>query len=137
MFFELAMAREAFDEAERLLDVRYGTLAKPAPLPRSPTAAPEAMMRSLEWSHYQGQRAVIAARRGRGDEARRLLADAEAEVAKVARVLAGAASPAATNARGSDPSRDFMLPVVESTVLSIELAWARPIAEARLAAIGR
>lgn len=27
--------------------------------------------------------------------------------------------------------------VVESTVLSIELAWARPIAQARLAAIGR
>jgi tetratricopeptide (TPR) repeat protein len=188
MFFELAMAREAFDEAERVLELRFAPIKKPVAMPRSQTPDPDVVLTWLEWSQYQSQRAVVAARRGRADEARRLMAEAEAQVAKVDEVLATVALPAAPNAPHSNVSGGFMLPtgevafwlgdtarairmlsteylklprhnlllgqayereqslaearaaytrVVESTVLSIELAWARPIAQARLAAIGR
>jgi tetratricopeptide (TPR) repeat protein len=188
MFFELAMAREAFDEAERVLELLYGPVKKPVAMARSQTAEFDVIMTGLEWSQHQSQRAIIAARRGRADEARRLMAEAEAQVAKVDQLLATVAPPAAPNAPRSNAGAESILPagelafwlgdtaraipllsaeyvklprhnlllgqayereqklaearaaytrVVESTLLSIGLAWARPIAQARLAAIGR
>ena len=188
LFFELALARDAFDEAERVLALQYGPLKKPPAMARSQTPDPDALLTSLEWSKYQGQRAVVAARRGRADEARRLMAEAKAQVAKVDKVLVALAPPGLLDAPGANASSDSMLPigevafwlgdtalairalsteyvklprhnlllgqayervknlaearaaytrVVESPILSIGLAWARPIAQARLAAIGR
>jgi len=64
MFFELAVAREAFDEAERVLELHYGPIKKPVAMGRSQTPDPEVLLTWLEWIKYHGQRAVVAARRG-------------------------------------------------------------------------
>jgi len=188
MFFDLAMAGDAFDEAERMLEQHYGPIGKPPAIALSPPPDPHVLMTELGWMRYNAARAVVSARRGRAADARRFMAEAEAEAKQIDEVLAALASAAGLKAVSLNPSRELMLPegevafwlgdtsrairllstqdvkfphhslllgqacereqdlvaaraaytrVVESTELSIELAWARPIAQARLAAIGR
>jgi tetratricopeptide (TPR) repeat protein len=187
-FFELAMAGDAFDEAERMLERHYGPIEKPPAMAPSPTPDPHEIMTQLRWMRYNAQRAVVSARRGRDADARRFMAEAEVQAKKTAEFIATLASAAGSGAPSFDPRRELMLSegevafclgdtgrairlletegfrvprhnlllgqayereqhlaearaaytrVVESTELSIELAWARPIAQARLAAIGR
>ena len=188
MFFDLALAGDAFDEAERMLERHYGPIQKPPAMVPSSAPDPHALMTQLQWMRYNGQRAVVSARRGRAADARRFMAEAEARAKKIGEVVAAFASAAGSGAASLNPSRELMLPkgevafwlgdtsraiqllssedvtftrhnlllgqayereqnlaearaayarVVESTNLSIELAWARPIAQTRLAAIGR
>lgn len=188
MFFDLAMAGDAFDEAERMLEQYYGPIEKPPAIALSPPPDPHVLMTELRWMRYNAERAVVSARRGRAADAQRFMAEAETEAGKIDQVLAAIASAAGLNAVSLNPSRELMRPegevafwlgdtsrairllsaedvqftrhnlllgqayereqnlvgaravytrVVESTNLSIELAWARPIAQARLAAIGR
>jgi tetratricopeptide (TPR) repeat protein len=186
-FFDLATARDAFDEAERMLERHYGAIGKPPAIAPSTGADPHSIMAQLQWMRYNADRAVVAARRGRAADARRFMAEAEAEAKKIDEVVAAFASAAGSGPPSLNPSRELMAPegeiafwlgdtsraiqllsradlksthhdlllgqayereqnlaearaaytrVVESNDLSIELAWARPIAEARLAAIG-
>ena len=188
VFFDLAMAGDDFDEAERMLEQHYAPIKKPPALALSPPPDPHVLMTELRWMHYNADRGVVSARRGRAADARRFMAEAEAEARRIDEVLAAIASAAGLTAVSLHPTRDLMLPegevafwlgdtsrairllstedvksahhnlllgqayereqhlaearaaytrVVESTELSIELAWARPIAQARLAAIGR
>ena len=186
-FFDLAMAGDAFDEAERMLDQHYGPIAKPPAIVPSTTPDSHAVMTQLLWMRYNAEHAVVSARRGRAADARRFMAEAEAQAKQIGGVLANFAS--ATGSTVSlNPGRELVLPegevafwlgdtggairlladeevmsprhnlllgrayerehhlaearaaytrVIESTTVSIELAWARPIAQERLAAIGR
>jgi tetratricopeptide (TPR) repeat protein len=187
-FFDLAMAGDAFDEAEHMLERHYGPIEKPPAMAPSPAPDPHAVMTELRWMRYNAERAVVSARRGRAADARRFMAEAEAQAKKVDEVVAAFVAASGSGAASLNASRELMLPegevafwlgdtgrairllanedvrfprhnlllgqayereqnhaearaaytrVVESTNLSIELAWARPIAEARLAAIGR
>jgi tetratricopeptide (TPR) repeat protein len=182
-FFELAMAEDAFDEGERLLEQHYGPIEKPSAMAPS-SSWDHAVMAQLKWMRYNAQRAIVSARRGRAADARRLMAEAEAQAKKIDDVVESATGRASS----LNPHRELMLPegevafwlgdiarairllstegvksprhnlllgqayerehnlaearaaytrVGESTNLSIELAWARPIAQERLAAIGR
>ena len=186
-FFDLALAGDAFDEAERMLDRHYGPIEKPPAMAPSPSPDKHALMTQLRWMHYNADRAVVAARRGRAADARRFMAEAEAQAKQTGEVLAAFAS--ATGAAVSlNPSRELLVAqgevafwlgdtvlaiqrlanadvkyprhdlllgqayerennlaearaaytrIVESTNLTIELAWARPVAQERLTAIGR
>lgn len=186
MFFDLAMAREDFDEAERVLQRHYTQLAKPLD---APAADKDVILGRIVRVRYQGQRAVLAARRGRSEQARSLMAEAQAELSRInALILEKAPGPAPSSPPQANPYTEQILPMgeiafwlgdmtlaiellsaeyvklprhdlllgqayerernleaaraaytrlVESAILSIELAWARPIAQARLAAIGR
>ena len=187
-FFDLAMAGDAFDEAERMLERHYGPIEMPPAMPPSAAPDPHAIMTQLRWMRYNADRAVVSARRGRAADARRFMAEAEAKAKEIGEVLATFASAAGSGPPSLNPGRELMLPggevafwlgdtggairllatrdfrsprhnlllgqayereqnlaearaaytrVLESTELSIELAWARPIAQARLAAIGR
>jgi len=188
MFFDLAMAGDAFDEAERMLEQHYGPIEKPPAVALSPLPDQHVLMTGLRWMRYNADRAVVSARRGRAADSRRFMAEAEAEARRIDEVVAAFASAAGLKAVSLKPRRELMLPqgevafwlgdtsrairllstddfkvprhnlllgqayerekhlvearaaytrVVESTELSIELAWARPIAQARLTAIGR
>ena len=188
MFFDLAMAAEAFDEAERMLEQHYGPIEKPPAVALSPPPDPHVLMTGLRWMRYNADRAVVSARRGRAADAGRFMAEAQAEARRIDEMLAAIASAAGLSAVSLNPRRELMRPegevafwlgdtsravrllatedfksarhnlllaqayeheqhlvearaaytrVVESTELSIELAWARPIAQARLAAIAR
>jgi tetratricopeptide (TPR) repeat protein len=186
-FFDLAMASNAFDEADRRLAQFYGPITKPPAVAPLPAPDRHAIMAALEWMRYNAQRAKVCARRGQAAEARRFLAAAEAEAKELGDALTTFSSATGTKV-GLDPggelapsqaevaywlgdtSRTIRLladqklfnprlnlalgqayerqhelaqaraayaRVVESTELSIDLAWARPIAQERLAAIGR
>ena len=187
-FFDLAMAGDAFGQAERMLDQHYGPIAKPPAMAPSPTPDPHVVMTQLSWMRYNAQRAVVSARRGQAADARRFIGEAEAQAKQIDEALATFASATGTTVSLS-PRRELNLPesevafwlgdtggairllvdeevmsprhnlllgrayerehnfakaraaytrVIESTsVVSIELAWARPIAQERLAAIGR
>jgi tetratricopeptide (TPR) repeat protein len=194
LFLELALARGDFDEAERVVD-RFYRRAMPA-TPATQDAGGGALtasdaaagMQMLEQGKYCAQRAVIAARRGRAIDARRLLAEARAQLSqmyKLALTRLPEPPPDLSFADVTDEmrmpageiafwlgdmrraiellsaervrlprqglllgqaheregnvarARDAYTQVVENTVLSIDLAWARPQAEARLAALGR
>ena len=188
MFFDFAMAAEAFDEAERMLEQHYAPIEKPRAVALSPPPDPHVLMTELGWMRYNAARAVVSARRGRAADARRFMAEAEAEARQIDEVVGALASAAGLTAVSLQPKRELMLPqgevafwlgdtstairllstedvkfphltlllgqahereqhlgearaaytrVVETTELSIELAWARPIAQERLAAIGR
>jgi tetratricopeptide (TPR) repeat protein len=185
--FDLAMAAEAYDDADRALAAIYGSIEKPPALPASTMPDSHVLMPRLQWMRYNAQRAVVAARRGQAADARRLLAEADAQAKELGDVLARFSQTTGT-AVGLKPASELVLPkaeaafwlgdtaeavrlfatqalmaprhqlllaqacerehkpaearaayirVVESTQLSIELAWARPIAQERLAALGR
>ena len=187
-FFDLAMAEDAFDEAERMIIQHYGPIEKPKPVAPSLSPDPHAVMTQLGWMRYNAERAVVSARRGRAADARRFMAEAEAQAKQIGELLAALASAAGSGAVSFNPSRELMVAqgevafwlgdtglaiqllanqdvryprhnlllgqayerehnlaearaaytrIVESTNLSIELAWARPIALERLTAIGR
>jgi tetratricopeptide (TPR) repeat protein len=187
-FYELAMAADAFDEAERMLDEHYGRIGKPPAIPPSPPPDSKALMTELQWMRYNAQRAVVAARRGRGDDARRFSGEADAEAKKIDEMVAAIAAARGLTAVSLNASRELALTagevafwlgdvatairllsaddvrsthqnlllgqayeraqnfvearaaygrIFESRELSFDLAWARPIAQARLAAIGR
>jgi hypothetical protein len=186
-FFDLAMAADAFDEAERMLGRHYGSIEKP-PATAPSAADPHSVMTQLQWMRYNADRAVVAARCGHAADAQRFMAEAEAEAKTISDVVAAFVAAAGSGPPSLNPSRELMAPegevafwlgdstraiqmlsgvdfksthhnlllgqayereqkiaearaaytrVVESTELSIELAWARPIAQARLAAIGQ
>lgn len=188
MFFELAMAAEAFDEAERMLEQHYALIEKPPAVALSPPPDSHVLMTGLRWMRYNADHAVVSARRGRAADAGRFMAEAQAEASRIDEMLAAIASAAGLTAVSLHPRRELMRPegevafwlgdttraaallatdgfksarhnlllgqafereqhlvearaaytrVVESTEVSIELAWARPIAQARLAAMGR
>lgn len=171
-----------------MLDQHYGPIEKPPAIALSPPPDPHVLMTGLRWMRYNAERAVVSARRGSAADARRFMAEAEAEARKIDEVLAALSRAAGLNAVSLNPSRELIVPegevafwlgdtsrairllstehvkltrhnllpgqayereqnlvearaayarVVESTDLSIELAWARPIAQARLVAIGR
>jgi tetratricopeptide (TPR) repeat protein len=186
-FFELAMAGDAFDEAERMLEEHFAPIEKPPAIALSPPPDSHLLMTELRWMRYNAERADVSARRGRAADARRFMGEAEIEARKIDQLLAALAAAAGLKAVSLNPSRELMRPegeaafwlgdnrralrllsavdfkftrdnlllgqayerdqnlvearaaytrVVESTEVSIELAWARPIAQARLAAIG-
>ncbi len=185
-FYELALAKGDFDEAGRVLDTFFAS----SRLPQTAAGAvdPQAILGDIEWARDQAMRAILAARRGRTDEARTLQRGAEARlVPALKRLQAAAPAGLPANAittevdemmfpagelafwlgdtaraiRAMTPmtvklprhhlmlgqahekegnlaaARDAYRRIVESPVLSLELAWARPLAEARLDAIGR
>lgn len=187
-FFDLAMAADAFDEAERMLERHYGSIERPPVIAPSTAADPHPVMAHLQWMRYNADRAVVAARCGHEADARRFMAEAEAQAKAVGEVVAAFAAAAESGPPSLNPSRELSAPegevafwlgdtsraiqllsrsdvtsthhdlllgqayerehniaaaraaysrVVASTNLSIELAWARPIAQARLAAVGQ
>ena len=183
-FYELALAKEDFAEAERVLETFYLPLRPPQVA--ADVAEPQMVLSEIQWARYEALRAVVAARAGRPDRARTLLREAETRfVAALKRLQA--AAPAGMPARAIEtdvdemmfpageasfwlgdtarairamapmtvklPRHDLMLGqayekagdlpaaraayrrILDSTVLSIGMAWARPIAEARLKAL--
>ena len=114
LFFELAMAADAFDEADRVLERQFARLWNPAAKPRSHRADVEEALTLLESGTYHSLSAVVAARRGRLDEARRLLGEAETHLAKLDRLNATVAPPAAPGAPGPTAAIDSLLPAAEA-----------------------
>ena len=77
--FQFFLAREAFDEAERAIAQYYAPIEKPAPLVASTTLDSHALMPRLQWMRYTAERAAMSARAGRVADARRWMAEAEAQ----------------------------------------------------------
>jgi tetratricopeptide (TPR) repeat protein len=187
-FFEVAVAGGAFDEAERLIERQYAPIEKPAPMVSSPTLDRHALMDRLQWMRYTAARAAMSARAGRAADARRWIAEAEAQARNIQDALTAftAATGADTgglkpydhlaptagevafylgdtagairllsNAPNKSPRFNLVLgqayeregqrnearaayaAVLKEGSLTIEVAWARPIAQERLAALGR
>lgn len=188
MFFHLAIARGAFEEAERIIERHYAPIEKPAPMVSSPTLDSKAFVPRLRWMRYTAERAAMSARAGRAADARRWMAEAEAQARNMQDVLTAFTAATGADTGGLKPY-DHLAPtagevafylgdaagaigllttgssrsprynlvlgqayeregkpsearaayagVLKETTLSIEAAWTLPIAQVRLAALGR